>query len=117
MSASAAQLDIADYRRPPRAMSRRLAFLIFHSQHPDVLTRLIRLARQMVAAKKEQGVAKPKIGMRAVWEVARWGIDCEPVTAGTKRPVLNNNLAPEYARWISENCADLSDVFNLRERE
>lgn len=115
VSASAAQLDIANYSRPVRATSRRLAFLIFDAAHPEVMSRLVRLAREMVAAQRAEGKAKPKIGMRAVWEVARWGINCEPVRTGQKRPVLNNNLAPEYARWISENYGDLSDVFNMRE--
>lgn len=115
-SPSAAQLDIGEHRRMPRASKRRLAFLIFHSAHPEVLTRMIRLAREMVAAERAKGSTKPRIGMRAVWEVARWGINCEPVRTGQTRPVLNNNLAPEYARWMSETCPDLADVFHKRER-
>lgn len=115
-TSSAAHADLGARGRLPRASTRRLAFLIFHSAHPEVLTRMVRLAREMVAAERAKGSTRPKIVMRAVWEVARWGINCEPVRTGHTRPVLNNNLAPEYARWMSEMYPNLADVFFKRER-
>lgn len=115
MSASVAQQEIANYKRPPRAATRRLAFLIFNAAHPEVLRAVVKLTRSILQQQRDEGRKKPRIGMRAVWEMVRYGVGCEPLVLGVKRPMLDNRLVPEYARWISERYADLATNFKLRE--
>ncbi len=82
------------------------AFQEFHAANPQVYSTLLRLAREAVSR------GKRKLGMKMLWEVARWQIYLETVGDDFK---LNNNFTSRYARMMMTCEPDLKDVFNLRE--
>ena len=85
-----------------------LEFRGFHHEHPEVYRLLVDLARQARAKGKE------RIGIKTLYEVARWNFDVggDP-ESGFK---LNNNFTSLYARMIQENEPDLAGMFETRER-
>ena len=78
----------------------------FHHDNPDVLHRLVALARQA----KDAGASS--YGIAALFEVLRWSALME------KRPgeefKLNNNYRAWYAREIMRLHPDLSGFFTTR---
>lgn len=115
MSASAAQLDIGWTPTPPRAETLELAFFAFHRANPDVFTRLVELARAEVNAQLGAGIKRPRVAIKALWEMLRAELRGRPVQSGG--PVkLNNNFTAPYSRLIAEMHADLRNVFRMRER-
>jgi glutathione S-transferase len=115
MSASAAQLDIGFAPVPPRAETLELAFFAFHRSNPEVFTRLVELARAEVNAQLGAGIKRPRVAIKALWEMLRAELRGRPVQSGG--PVkLNNNFTALYSRLIAEMHADLRNVFRMRER-
>ncbi len=82
-------------------------FRRFHVANPHVYAELVRLARRAVA------VGRRRIGIKMLWEVARWNLLVE--THGDPDFKLNNNLHSRYARLIAEREPDLAEAFEFRE--
>lgn len=80
-------------------------FFDFHLDHPEVYDVLVRLAREAVNR------GKKRIGMKMIWEVARWTIWLETADPDFK---LNNNYHSRYARLIMNLESDLNGVFEIR---
>ena len=83
-------------------------FLDFHAQHPEVYVELVRLAREWRSAGHE------RLGIATLFEVLRWQSHLNGRHDGGFK--LNNNYRSLYARLIMAECADLSGLFELRER-
>jgi len=81
-------------------------FIDFHIDHPQVYDELVRLAREAKAA------GKGRIGIRMLWEVARWNLWLGTSAAEYK---LNNNYHSRYARFIMHAESDLAGIFAIRE--
>lgn len=81
----------------------------FHADNPLVYQTLVKLAREWVA---EHG--SKKLGIRVIWEVARWEIIKSTRNADYK---LNDHLTSYYARLIMAQEPDLADVFETRSSE
>lgn len=78
----------------------------FHAANPDVYKVLVRLAREWVAA-----TGRPKLGIKTLYERARWEIALNTGDADYK---LNNNYTAFYARLIMYREPDLCDMFDMR---
>jgi hypothetical protein len=83
------------------------AFWIFHRDNPWVWRELVRLARSL----KHRGWQHYGIG--ALWEVMRFHRAMETTDPEFK---YNNNHRALYAREIMDQCPDLADFFEIRER-
>ncbi|MES1975713.1 MAG: hypothetical protein V4472_24920 [Pseudomonadota bacterium] len=83
-------------------------FWTFHTANPDVYRHLVMLARDLVSR------GHRKLGMKMLFEVARWR-SMLSTTDETSPFKLNNNLTSRYARLIMTNEPDLDGVFDLRE--
>jgi hypothetical protein len=83
-------------------------FQTFHNEHPEVYTRLVRLARTW------QANGSAKLGIATLFEVLRWNSHLNPDKAGGYK--LNNNYRALYARLIMDQEPDLEGLFELRER-
>lgn len=83
------------------------AFWKFHDENPQVYVLLRRLALEW----KDSG--RKKLGMKALFERARWDFSLETTTTA---PVLNNNYTPYYARLLMAREPALAGLFNIRER-
>lgn len=70
----------------------------FHREHPEVLGKLISLARES----KDRGFKR--MGIAALFEIYRWDA----------RLPLNNNFRSRYARKIMEVAPDLQGFFETR---
>lgn len=81
----------------------------FHADNPRVYDVLVRLAREWVAA-----TGHPKLGIKTLYERARWEIALATSDADFK---LNNNWTAFYARLIMHNEPDLDGMFDLRTSE
>jgi hypothetical protein len=102
---SVAQMEIG-FGPPPRKPSGLdLRFERYHAAHPQVYTVLVRLARQA----KEAG--ELRVGMKALFEVARWKLRVEAREQGF---ALNNSFTSRYARYIAARCPDLATLFETR---
>jgi hypothetical protein len=115
MSASTAQLDIGFAPVPPRAETLELAFFAFHRAKPEVFTRLVELARAEVNAQLGAGIKRPRVAIKALWEMLRAELRGRPVQSGG-HVKLNNSFTALYSRLIAETHADLREVFRMRER-
>jgi len=82
------------------------AFDRFHAENPRVYTTLVRLARQWVSR-----FGSHKVGIGALYEVARWEIALATSDADFK---LNNNFRAYYSRLIMAQESDLDGLFDLR---
>lgn len=78
----------------------------FHAENPIVYPTLVGLAREWVA---EHG--KSKLGIRMLWEVARWELIRATRNVDYK---LNDHFTSYYARLIQRMEPDLEGVFELR---
>lgn len=88
---------------------RRAAFLRFHEQNPAVFERLVFFARQA----KEAG--RKRIGMRLLIERCRWEWSVEIRRTDEFR--INDHVAPQYVRLLSETHPELASLFKKRERK
>lgn len=111
---SAAQLDLGTWEAPSSPSPHRLAFLIFHSAHPDVLERLARLARADVATQVALGIKRPRVSIKGIWEQLRAELRGVHLV-GAVGVKLNNNHTAWYARLLAEEHADLASVFRTRD--
>jgi hypothetical protein len=82
------------------------AFDRFHAENPRVYTTLVRLAREWVGR-----FGSHKVGIGALYEVARWEIALATSDADFK---LNNNFRAYYAQLIMAQEAGLEGLFDLR---
>lgn len=81
-------------------------FEAFHEANPRVYAVLVRLAREAV----EHG--RPRLGMKHLWEVARW----QSWTSTEGDPFkLPNDYTSRYSRLIMANEPDLAGYFETRE--
>lgn len=78
----------------------------FHHANPHVYQELVQLCREAV------GNGKERIGVRMVWEVARWNLIVR--TRQNSDFKLNDHYHSRYARLIMEQEPDLQDIFELR---
>lgn len=78
----------------------------FHADNPKVYETLVSLARTWV-----RNTGRRKIGIKALFERARWEIALSTVGEDFK---MNNNYAPYYSRLIMRQEEDLADLFELR---
>lgn len=82
-------------------------FQAFHERNPHVYRELVRVARDM----KAKGLKK--LGIGAVYEVARWEWRKATVDP-TSDFKLNNNYRSRYARLIMKSEPDLNEAFDTR---
>jgi hypothetical protein len=109
----AEELAANDYQL---AQSRRLAdvdvrsiderFRQFHEKNPQVLDRLVKLAREAIS------VGKKRIGAKTLVEVARWHFWLE--TDGDEFKI-NNSFTSRYARLLVETHPEFEGLFETRE--
>ncbi len=78
----------------------------FHAGNPAVYPTLVSLAREWVA---ENG--RTKLGIRMLWEVARWELIKSTRNTDYK---LNDHFTSYYARLIQAKEPDLEGIFELR---
>jgi uncharacterized heparinase superfamily protein len=78
----------------------------FHQDNPIVYDTLHRLAKEWVAMHGKQ-----KLGLRMIWEVARWQIIASTKDTEYK---MNNNYTGYYARLLQMNDPDLDGLFEIR---
>lgn len=78
----------------------------FHRANPDVYRTLVRLAREWV-----NSTGRSKVGIGALYEVARWQIAIATNDPDFK---LNNDFRAYFARMIMTQEPDLADLFELR---
>lgn len=78
----------------------------FHRNNPAVYDALVRLAREWVAATNGR-----KVGIGALYEVARWQI---AIATGDGDFKLNNDFRAFYARKLMAENTDLDGLFELR---
>jgi hypothetical protein len=84
-------------------------FETFHHENPHVYRTLVRLAREWVTS-----TGKQKLGIKSLFEVARWQLAIETSDPDYK---LNNNYTAFYARLIHTQEPDLDGLFNVRASE
>jgi hypothetical protein len=84
-------------------------FETFHRENPHVYRTLVRLAREWVNSTGSQ-----KIGMKSLYEVARWRLAIETNDAEYR---LNNSYTAFFARLIMWQEPDLNGLFDLRASE
>lgn len=84
-------------------------FEAFHYENPNVYHVLVRLARKWVAAR-----GRTRLGIRMIWEVARWELIMSTGTADYK---LNDHYTGYYARLIMAENPDLRGIFDIRDSE
>lgn len=82
------------------------AFNAFHSANPHVYELLVHLARRAKAR------GRKLIGMKMLYEVARWHFYLNART--DDEFMLNNNFTSRYARKIQDENADLDGMFETR---
>ena len=90
-------------------MSTQANFEAFHAKHPEVYGELVRLARQARAR------GRKVIGIKMLWEVARWHLNILGGVDPEEEYKLNNNYHSRYARMIMDQEHDLAGIFRLRE--
>jgi hypothetical protein len=82
------------------------AFLRHRAKHPEVFDQLVSAAREA----KARGWTR--IGIRALWERARWRKG--PKVRDESGFFLNDHLTSYYAREIVRTCPDIAPMFELR---
>ena len=78
----------------------------FHKANPHVYQELVALCREAVSNGKD------KLGVRMVWEVARWNLIVK--TQQNSDFKLNDHYHSRYARLIMDQEQDLRGIFELR---
>ena len=81
----------------------------FHADNPRVYATLLRLAHEWVDV-----FGHRKVGMKALFEVARWQISLATSDPDFK---LNNNYTAYYARLLMREHPALDGLFDLRRSE
>ncbi len=84
------------------------SFWEFHRANPEVYSVIVRLAKEW------RNNGGRRIGMKALFERARWEISMW--TNGDEFK-LNNNHTAFYARMLMENEPELSGLFALRKQK
>lgn len=79
----------------------------FHRHNPIVYTTLCRLAREWVNAN-----GRTKVGIRMLWEVARWELIKATRNSDYK---LNDHYTSYYVRLMMRRERDLNGLFELRQ--
>lgn len=82
------------------------AFLAFHEANPHVYELLVSLAR------KAKARGRSRIGMKMLYEVARWHFYLN--AKSEDEYALNNNYTSRYARLMQDREPDLADMFETR---
>jgi hypothetical protein len=82
------------------------AFQMFHAANPQVYELLVDLAR------RAKGRGRTRIGMKMLYEVARWHFYLS--ANKDDEYMLNNNYTSRYARLIQDREPDLSGMFETR---
>lgn len=82
-------------------------FLEFHAENPHIALLLEQLAQQMV------DVGRRRIGIKMLFEVARWHFYL--TTDTDDRFKLNNNYTAHYARLLMDRRPEWGDMFQLRD--
>lgn len=85
------------------------AFWEHHLEHPGVYRLLRQLAFQAVRA------GATRLGMKNLYEVARWNRMMEGLPESDDQFRLNNNWTGMYARLLMENEPTLAGLFETRE--
>lgn len=78
----------------------------FHAENPLVYQTLHRLTREWIAAHGQR-----RLGIRMLWEVARWEIIRSTNNAEYK---MNDHFTSYYARLLQIENPDLIGVFEVR---
>lgn len=91
------------------------AFEKFHAENPEIYTILVGLAREWVAICQRKSIetgktVKPKIGIGALYEVARWELIKSTTDPNYK---MSNNHRAFYSRLIMAQEPDLSELFDI----
>lgn len=89
----------------------------FHAENPEIYTILVGLAREWVAICREKSERtghhiEPKIGIGALYEVARWELIKSSTDPNYK---MSNNHRAFYSRLITAQEDDLRELFTLSE--
>lgn len=100
--------QLAQYRRLADVDTRSIdeRFREFHEKNPQVLERLVALARQAIRA------GKTRIGAKTLVEVARWHFWLE--TEGDEFKI-NNSFTSRYSRLLVETHPEFEGLFETRE--
>jgi len=77
----------------------------FHRRHPEVLAKLVELAREVKARGK-------RCGIRTLWEKMRWAFEIERDADDEFK--LNDWYHAHYARLIMATHPELDGFFELR---
>ena len=80
----------------------------FHADNPLVYETLVRLSKEWVSQHGK------KLGIRVIWEVARWEIIKQTKNSDYK---LNDHLTGYYARLIMAQEPELANMFVTRASE
>jgi hypothetical protein len=83
-------------------------FWRFHRAHPEVYAAIVQLAREW----RSRGRARWSIN--GAFEVLRWQRHLAGLPDEREGFKLNNNYRSRYARLITDQESDLSDVFEMR---
>ncbi len=105
---SAAQVEIADYSHPPRAKTLDERFSYFCAERPDVIKLLVTMAREL------RDAGENRIGMKMLFEVARFRHLVRRSTGKREPWLLNNSYTSRMARLIEDNYPDLKGLFEMR---
>ncbi len=85
------------------------AFMLFHTSNPHVYNTLVEEARKL------RRMGWKRIGMKFLYERARWILTMKSVIPENMEPYkLNNNYTSRYARLIMEQEPDLNKFFEIR---
>lgn len=87
-----------------------IRFEAFHAANPHVYEVLCDLSRQWLAS------GKTRLGVKALFEGARWELGLRTVTADGEYK-LSNDYTAYYARLLIHNEEDLAGLFDLRASE
>ncbi len=102
------QLELFSATIAATTNTQRMTFEEFHAANPHVYRELVKLARWY----HQRG--RNRLSMRALFEILRLRFI---ETENDGRFHLNNNFASSYSRLVMSQEADLSGLFELREKE
>lgn len=91
----------------PDHLTAAIRFEAFHSFNPHVYAVMADLSRQWLAT------GKTRLGVKALFEGARWELGLRTVTADGEYK-LSNDFTAYYARLLMFLEADLAGLFDLR---
>lgn len=97
------------FEEPTPGLSLEDRFNNFHASNPTVYEALVKYAREA------KGKGHPRLGIRMLWERARWELTVDVKDPAGARPRMNDHYCPLYARKIMAQEKDLAGLFELRE--